>query len=226
MDRYFSTMYWYLTTRNSSSSAQSWHNRHTKYWIQLHSLMLNVKLCNHATITINNKSSAVAEMGDHGHNRHGPKRGGAVPLREGVELEPHLTQCCPPEAYLRTKWHLDPSSHLATIYTDRKVGAVSLFRGVELGPHLTQCGLHWGLPPYQVLSWSIQPSGHNRHGPKIGGGLCPFWGGKLGPHLWQCGLGRGLPPYQVASWCIQQFGHNRNVPKIEGAVPPFLGRGI
>jgi len=27
-----------------------------------------------------NKSSAVAEMGDHAHNRHGPKRGGpAVP---------------------------------------------------------------------------------------------------------------------------------------------------
>jgi len=27
------------------------------------------------------KSSAVAEMGDHGHNRHGPNRGGAaVPL--------------------------------------------------------------------------------------------------------------------------------------------------
>jgi len=24
----------------------------------------------------NNKSSAVAEMGDRGHNRHGPKRGG------------------------------------------------------------------------------------------------------------------------------------------------------
>ena len=29
---------------------------------------------------LNNKSSAVAEMGDRGHNRHGPKRGGAVPL--------------------------------------------------------------------------------------------------------------------------------------------------
>ena len=27
-----------------------------------------------------NKSSAVAEMGDRGHDRHGPKRGGAVPL--------------------------------------------------------------------------------------------------------------------------------------------------
>jgi len=30
---------------------------------------------------LNDKSSAVAEMGDRGHNRHGPKRGrGAVPL--------------------------------------------------------------------------------------------------------------------------------------------------
>ena len=32
----------------------------------------------------------------------------------------------------------------------------------------TQCGLGWGLPSYQVASWSIQPSGHNRHGPKSG----------------------------------------------------------
>jgi len=33
-----------------------------------------------------NKSSAGAEMGDHGHNRHGPKRGGgaAVPLSWGA----------------------------------------------------------------------------------------------------------------------------------------------
>ena len=39
-----------------------------------------------------NKSSAVAEMGNRGHNRHGPKRGGAVPLSR-VELGPRLTQC-------------------------------------------------------------------------------------------------------------------------------------
>ena len=32
------------------------------------------------------------------------------------ELGPHLTQCCWTEAYLRTKWHLDPSNHLATIH--------------------------------------------------------------------------------------------------------------
>ena len=39
-----------------------------------------------------NKSSAVAKMGDHGHNRHGPKRGGAaVPLSR--VLGPRLVQC-------------------------------------------------------------------------------------------------------------------------------------
>jgi len=73
-----------------------------------------------------------------------------------------------------------------------------------------------------VASWSIQLFGHNRHGPKTGRGLCPFFGGELGPHLAQYGLGRGLPPYQVAFWSIQPFGHNRHQPKI-GGVPPFLG---
>jgi len=69
---------------------------------------------------ISNKSSAVAKMGDRGHNRHGPKSAGGG--------------CCAP------------------------------FAG-ELGPHLTQCGLGWRLLPYQVASSSIQPFGHNRHGP-------------------------------------------------------------
>jgi len=74
-------------------------------------------------------SSAVAEMGDCGQNRHRPKGGGLL---------------CP-------------------------------FCGGELGPHLTQCRLGWGLPPYQVASWSIQPFGQNRYGPKIGGSA-PFCG--------------------------------------------------
>jgi len=39
------------------------------------------------------KSSAVAEMGDRGHNTHATKRGGgAVALSRG-ELGPRLTQC-------------------------------------------------------------------------------------------------------------------------------------
>jgi len=32
------------------------------------------------------KSSAVAEMGDRGHNRYGPKRGAAVPLLQRARL--------------------------------------------------------------------------------------------------------------------------------------------
>jgi len=69
------------------------------------------------------KSSAVAEMGDRGQNRHKPKRGGLL---------------CP-------------------------------FRGREPGPRLTQCGLGRGILPYQVATSSIQPFGHNGHGPKTGG---------------------------------------------------------
>ena len=56
----------------------------------------------------------------------------------------------------------------------RKFGGSAPFGAGGLGPHLTQCGLGRGLPLYQVASCSIQPFGHNRHGPKIGG--CPFWG--------------------------------------------------
>ena len=49
-----------------------------------------------------------------GHNRHGPKTGSCAPFRG--ELRSHLTQrrlgrCL----YLRTKWHFDPFSRLATI---------------------------------------------------------------------------------------------------------------
>jgi len=36
------------------------------------------------------------------------------------------------------------------------------------------------LPPYQVASKSIQPFGHNRHGPKSGGSYAPFGRGGAG----------------------------------------------
>ena len=47
----------------------------------------------------------------------------------------HLTQRTWPEAYLRTKWDLDPPSRLATTDMVRKLGTVSLLG--ELGPDLT-----------------------------------------------------------------------------------------
>ena len=44
--------------------------------------------------------------------------------------------------------------------------------------------------------------GHNRHGPKSGGGLrCPFRG-EMEPRLIRCGLGQYLLLYQVASSSI------------------------
>ena len=58
-------------------------------------------------------------------------------------------------------------------------GLLCPFRG-ELGPRLTQCGLSRGLLPYQVVSSSIQPFGHNRHEPKIGG-CAPFRGEQRNP---------------------------------------------
>ena len=118
--------------------------------------------------------------------RHEPKFGGCAPW--GLELGPHLTQCCVAraEAYHRTKsWHLDPSSRLATINMGRKLGAVP-FLGGGAGPHQAQCSLGRGLPPYQVASSSMQPFGHNRYGPKIGG-CAPLGEGDLGPHLAQSG---------------------------------------
>ena len=61
--------------------------------------------------------------------------------------------------------------------------------------------------------------GHNRHGPKRGGGLLCAFRRELGPRLIQCGLDRGLLPYQVAFSSIQPFGHNRHEPKSEGCAP-------
>jgi len=73
------------------------------------------------------KTSAVAEMGDRLATIDMGRKD--VPLSGGAG--PHLTQCgLDPWAdiYLRTKWHLDPSSPLAT-HGPKSGGAVLLFRG-------------------------------------------------------------------------------------------------
>ena len=70
----------------------------------------------------------------------------------------------------------DMGDHLATTDMGQKWRGLCPFFGGELGPYLTKCRLGRGLRPYQVASSSIQPFGHNGHGPKIGS-LCPlFWG--------------------------------------------------
>jgi len=75
-------------------------------------------------------------MGDRGHNRHGPKRGGLLCPFRG-QLGPRLTQVdigpdhnfvVWADVYFRTKWRLYPSSRLATIGLDmgQKLGGVSV----------------------------------------------------------------------------------------------------
>ena len=62
---------------------------------------------------------------------------------------------------------------MATIDMGEKGGLQCPFCG-QLGPRVIQCGLCRGLLPHQVASSSIQPFGHNRHGPKIGWVGVPF----------------------------------------------------
>jgi len=103
-------------------------------------------------------------------NRYGTKFVEWLCTFSGGELGPHLTQCCLGRGLPGTKWHLHPSSHFTTIDLGWKLGegCWAPFWG-EMDPHLTQCRLDRGLPPYKVASWSIQPFGHNWHGPKFGG---------------------------------------------------------
>jgi len=88
----------------------------------------------HASYSVNiNKSSGVAEMGDRGHNKHGPKRrGAAVPFSR--ELGPLSNTTCMAWAavYFRTKRRIRPSSPLATIDMSQKLGGmgVPFFLGV------------------------------------------------------------------------------------------------
>jgi len=52
------------------------------------------------------------------------------------------------------------------------------------------------IPPYQVASCSIQPFGHNRHGPKIG--RCLFWGrGAVSPSntVWPVSRPTSMPSF-------------------------------
>jgi len=72
------------------------------------------------------KSSAVAEMGDRGHNRHGPKIG-AVPVFGVGKVDLHVTQCGLGRGLPPSKWYLDPSSRLATINMGQKWGRLCPF---------------------------------------------------------------------------------------------------
>jgi len=72
-----------------------------------------------------------------------------------------------------------------------------------------------------VASGSIQPFGHNRHEPKIGG-CAPLQEGELGPYLTQCGQGRG---YLHAKFHLDPCSRLATIDMDRklGALPPFWG---
>jgi len=116
----------------------------------------------------------------------------------------------------------ETGDRLAARDMGRKLGGCAPFGGRKLRPHLTQRALGRGVPPYQVASSSIQPFGHNRHGPKNGAVLLFRGAGPLliQCHI-QCRLDRGLPLYQEASWSIQPFG----ITDMGRKWAPFFGQG-
>ena len=97
------------------------------------------------------KSSAVAEMGDRGHNRHRPKRGGCCALFAGAAWSPSNTMWTGPKSTsVPSGVFIHPAAWPQYIWAESWGGAVPLLE--ELGPHITQSRLGRGLTPYQVAS--------------------------------------------------------------------------
>jgi len=92
------------------TKARLCHKRNTAGCLQ--QLLSTVRINSNARL--NDKSSAVAEMGDR-LATIGPKSGGGLlcPFLRGGAESPSDTRA---EAFLHTKWHLDPFNRLATIH--------------------------------------------------------------------------------------------------------------
>jgi len=108
---------------------------------------------------------------------------GLYPFILGRSWVPSKYKIAWAEAYLHTKWHLSPSSRLATTDIGRKFG-VCPFGGAATPSNTTLPGPRFTCVPSGIL---IQP-----------GEGCALFSGELGPHRTQSRVGRGLPPYQVA----------------------------
>jgi len=75
--------------------------------------------------------------------------------------------------YFRIKWHLHPSSRLATIDMGRNWGPRT-FQAAEMGPYLSQ--RHWAMA-YLRTKWRLDPSSRLARidmGRKLGAPP-PFW---------------------------------------------------
>jgi len=83
-----------------------------------------------------------------------------------------------------------------------------------------------GLPPYQVASCSIQPFGHNRHGPQLG--AVPFGEGELCPHLtvWPVSRPTSMPSFILIHPTVWPMAtihqrHRQDIQRSDGKGEPF-----
>ena len=80
------------------------------------------------------------------------------------------------EDYLRTKWHLDPSSRLATTDMGRKLKAVPLFRGAGSPSN----NVAWAEAYLRNKWYLIHPAVWAQDMGRKLGALSHFWGGRAG----------------------------------------------
>ena len=140
-----------------------------------------------------NKCSAVAEMGDRLPTWTWTENWGLCPFSR--KLDPHVTQYGLDRGlYLCTKWHLDPTSRLATVNMDHKFarGCASFSEEGSWVP--ISYNVAWA-EAYLHTMCHLDPSSSFATvdmSRKLGGGSAPlFLEGELGPHLTQCGQGPG-----------------------------------
>jgi len=136
-----------LTNRNYTSSHNSLNFEYSYNLLCLNSQTVG---CTSCTV---NTSSAVAEMGDSGHNRNGPKRGeGILCTFRGEAGSPSNTMWPGLLLYQVASSTSQPFCHIDMGQTlDGGCEPAPLFLG-ELGPQRTQSHLGRDLPPYQLAS--------------------------------------------------------------------------
>jgi len=94
------------------------------------------------------------------------------------------------------------------IRSQPKDRATQALKNYTVSQKSSQRRLGRGLPPYQVASWSTQPFGHNRYGPKIGG-CAPLGEGDGSPSntMWP-----GPRPTRIPSFILIRTNLLKNCP--------------
>ena len=123
-----------------------------------------------------------------GHNIHGPKTGGSAPLwGEAAGFPSNTMSLGLRPTSLPSGILIYPAIWPQHVWAENW-GASPPFGGVGAESQSNTMSRERRPTSYQVASWSIQPFGHKRYGPKIGGFVLFWREGVLGLHK-QCGQG-------------------------------------